>query len=729
MTLPFSSIEKNQMTRKEVYDFARSSLTQFGLDNWKLRISAQLGGGKFLSLCSHKDSTIYINANAIDIHPKNEIVNTVLHEIAHAIVGPNHGHDDIWKAKAREIGCDNTGLCGLSLNPIAIDAIRSGHIIEVIEESEVVRKVSYKVHRLTEKCPVCLKMGKDKDAIVKNEFYTKDGLKKVITYQCNHIVIKDIPRGTPYDEIVFDGLVTCKHKWELPSNSPFKTICSKCDAKRPYKFQLKGMQEIEKGLALNKGFAVFDEMGLGKTIQSLGFLKYAPPNEFFPVLFVVKSGLKFQFASEIIRVLGLNYFSQIITQGKGGVLPGLKTYVIGYDMLRNFDFDKLKSLGIKTVILDECQLIKNPDSTRTKEVRELVREIPHLIPLSGTPWKNRGSELFTVLNLLDPTKFNSYQAFLNRWVDYVLDPNTGKYKEAGIRDIPEFREYIKDLCIRRERIEVMPELPTISRNKLICEMPKVEKDAYDEAMDDFVKWFNDLTIAGEDASEQSIVAKLQRLRHLVGIAKIPFTVEHVKDYLEERDGKILLGVHHKDVGEQLNLYIGEFLKENYPEIPLLRITSDMDGAARYDVQNLYNNSKRAVLIASTLAAGEGLNLQTGDYGILHERQWNPANEEQFEGRMIRIGQQSNKVTMDYVHAQGAIDEHFDKLVDRKRVNFNNVMNHLFSLNEDNKCKICKKTEQEHEVAWDSNSLMKELAITLVEDANKNRRLKVVKGKK
>ena len=34
-----------------------------------------------------------------------EIVDTILHEIAHAIVGPQHGHDAVWKAAAQRIGC------------------------------------------------------------------------------------------------------------------------------------------------------------------------------------------------------------------------------------------------------------------------------------------------------------------------------------------------------------------------------------------------------------------------------------------------------------------------------------------------------------------------------------------------------------------------------------------------------------------------------------------------
>lgn len=37
--------------------------------------------------------------------PAHEVRDTILHEIAHALVGPAHHHDSVWKAAARSIGC------------------------------------------------------------------------------------------------------------------------------------------------------------------------------------------------------------------------------------------------------------------------------------------------------------------------------------------------------------------------------------------------------------------------------------------------------------------------------------------------------------------------------------------------------------------------------------------------------------------------------------------------
>lgn len=56
-------------------------------------------------VCRHKEKQITLSVTYCQKATKKEIVNTILHEISHAIVGPNHGHDAVWKEAARRIGC------------------------------------------------------------------------------------------------------------------------------------------------------------------------------------------------------------------------------------------------------------------------------------------------------------------------------------------------------------------------------------------------------------------------------------------------------------------------------------------------------------------------------------------------------------------------------------------------------------------------------------------------
>ena len=48
---------------------------------------------------------ISFSRNFIKNSNESEIYDTILHEIAHALVGPKHGHDIVWKKMAKKLGC------------------------------------------------------------------------------------------------------------------------------------------------------------------------------------------------------------------------------------------------------------------------------------------------------------------------------------------------------------------------------------------------------------------------------------------------------------------------------------------------------------------------------------------------------------------------------------------------------------------------------------------------
>lgn len=682
------------MTRNEATLLTRQLLNQYLLNDWSVRITTAMM--PWVGKCSYKDKSIYLNAHHVDTHPTAEVENTIKHEIAHALT-PGQSHNDTWAAKARELGCDNTQPCmNYGLDDRAIDAIRSGHVLELEVEEQVIRTPKYKITRLQDKCPTCGKVAKEK--------WSKEvGNKRITLLECNHVITRTIEASSPFESITFDGDSNCKHDWN-------KTICVKCNAKKLYPYQIEGARFLEKA---NGRAAIFDEMGLGKTIQALAWVKYHP--ESGPFLFIVKSGIKFQWMKEIIRMLGMSHLPQVIQTSNDALIPGLKCYIISYDMLvpktrtrngktitQGFDINKLIERGIKTLIIDECQHIKNPDSTRTQMVRLLLNKgnIPHFIPLSGTPWKNRGSEFFPVLNMLDKVRFYSYQAFLNKWVDYYYD---GEHqKMGGIANPKAFKEYVKDIVIRRERAEVMPELPIIQRNAHYCEMDEVANKAYSTEVNDFVRFWNTAVLGGEEdnfATSQGILARLVKMRHITGLAKIPNTLEFAKEFLEDTDRKLVIFVHHKDVGQIIYDQMREYCISEHLPLPL-RLTADLTPEERFNTQEKFNGPNYRLMIASTLASGEGLNLQTCADCIMHERQWNPANEEQAEGRFIRIGQQSNAVNATYMLAQGSIDDIFHTLVEKKRAFFHASMNN-------------GKVTQ-----WNESNMVKELAQAIVNSATK-----------
>jgi len=702
------------MNRHDATEYCREHLNKHGLKDWKVRVTSD-PNLPFLGICMYKDKVIMLNGHHIDIHPHAEVICTILHEIAHALVGPGHGHNGVWAAKAREIGCDNTEACSrLDMPAHVIDAIRSGASVEVIvEEKEIVQKireVKHVVTRLQDKCPDCGKVAVEKFSVTGVDH--QGNQIKLITLECFHIVKKIIPRGTAFDSIVSNWwkpeIAACNHKWN-------KNQCMECGEFRPFKFQVDGALFAESALAMGKGVGIFDEMGLGKTIQALMVLYFYGmgkhgKKKFKKTMVVTKSAIMYQWFAAGINWLGPEYLSQIIRTSKDFLIPNLNMYIISYDMLRRFKREKLHALGIDLVILDEVQQIKNVDSARTQEVRKLVSANPlcKVIELSGTPWKNRGNEFFPALNLLDPMKFHSNQHFLDTWVDYYWHGN--KRKMGGIKNVEKFKKYVENIIIRREYDEVMEEYPEVKRDKLPVELDALSQTNYDDATSSFVEWWNNIVIGGEEeqTSGMEIIAKLTRMRHICGLAKIPATLSYLEDWVEESDKKIVVFVHHRDVGVLMKNALTDTNAESNVDwhelasalkeegIEVMTYTSQHTGKPEgTDIQNKFNATKRCILIASTLACGEGLNLQTCDTAIFHERQWNPQNEDQAApGRFKRIGQTSKQITVIAPEAAGTTDEYLDAMVDRKRRYFHVVHN---------KGEI---------ITWSQDDAMRELANTI-----------------
>lgn len=63
------------------------------------------GAKRRAGLCDSTNKIISLSRAITHTGTDEGITNTILHEIAHALVGCQHGHNNIWRAKALSIGC------------------------------------------------------------------------------------------------------------------------------------------------------------------------------------------------------------------------------------------------------------------------------------------------------------------------------------------------------------------------------------------------------------------------------------------------------------------------------------------------------------------------------------------------------------------------------------------------------------------------------------------------
>ena len=493
------------------------------------------------------------------------------------------------------------------------------------------------------------------------------------------------------------------------------------DGRQLYPFQDLGVEFLNAPVRTGRGKLLADEQGLGKTPQTLCYLKDKP--ERLPALIIAPAKLTRQWMSETWRWNGEYSF---LIAGKG-MIPGFKYYIVSVDLLRNIGPKEIHKLGIKTIVIDECQSIKDMKSQRTQAVMDLARPTGtcncshgysvhnremvtsnldgskynkwtscaemgcdckeykdkqdlQIIGLSGTPILNKVIEYFPILHLIDPQRFQTEQRFRYEWIDSYIDRNSGKPKDGGIINPKKWKEHTKDLIIRRERAEVMPELPSIDRQIRWVDLQTKAQEEYDKQerglLDEMIK----SQLEGTE-NMMHLLAYISRMRHIIGLSKIPDCIDYVTDFLLSTNRKICIFTHHIDVAEVLEIELNKYLEAGGMK-PAMRISGGMSADNLAEVQMKFNTDMEyKVLIASTQAGGLGLNLQEqcGDCVIL-ERQWNPPKEEQAISRFVRIGFMKssevklNSVIAQYILAISTIDDWITTLIEEKRAIFEQAVN-------------------------------------------------------
>ena len=92
----------------DVARWAKSVLKSFGLGCWGFAYNYRV---RSMGLCRYRRVRIELSVYFVQRNPPEEVRETLLHEICHALVGPGHGHDAVWKRMCLKVGAKPERLC------------------------------------------------------------------------------------------------------------------------------------------------------------------------------------------------------------------------------------------------------------------------------------------------------------------------------------------------------------------------------------------------------------------------------------------------------------------------------------------------------------------------------------------------------------------------------------------------------------------------------------------
>lgn len=88
------------MSPDEARRIALGLIHEHGLVGWKVKFD---NAAKRAGQCRYRDMTISLSLHLMAHRPAGETMDTITHEIAHALT-PGHHHDAVWARKHRELG-------------------------------------------------------------------------------------------------------------------------------------------------------------------------------------------------------------------------------------------------------------------------------------------------------------------------------------------------------------------------------------------------------------------------------------------------------------------------------------------------------------------------------------------------------------------------------------------------------------------------------------------------
>ena len=408
-----------------------------------------------------------------------------------------------------------------------------------------------------------------------------------------------------------------------------------------------------------KSSIIADEMGLGKTIQAItsAILK-KDIFGFTRTLIVCPASLKDQWRKEIEKFTAEK---AVIVSGMPGERaelyksPDYFFFIINYETVLR-DHLAINKAGFDFIILDEAQKAKNYETLTSSSLKRL--NVKHKLAITGTPIENRLIDIFSIMSILDPEFLGPLWEF--SYQHCLFDPDK-KDKINGYFDLDKLNSKLGEVLIRREKSRVMSQLPNLRQITIPVIMSTLQAEYHASYVKGLSQILSKKFLTPYDMQRMQLMLANMRMvcdsTYLVDkeTSDSP-KLEELKDLLfgkldiGNRDVKIIIFSEWVKVHQM----IGKVLRDN--NIGYVELNGKVPVKYRGELIKKFETNREYKIFLSTEAGGTGLNLQIADTLINFELPWNPAKKNQRTGRIDRLGQKSDVLTIYTFITRNSIEE-------------------------------------------------------------------------
>ncbi len=435
---------------------------------------------------------------------------------------------------------------------------------------------------------------------------------------------------------------------------------------RPY--QQRGVGWLAFLQRLGLGGVLADDMGLGKTAQVLALIAHSGPTTTTPTLVICPLTVIRNWQTETARfVPGLHVG---VHHGPGRETDSFAAWqqqhhvIITTYATATKDAAVLAGVNWSRVVIDEAQHLKNRHTAAAKAIRTIGAG--QRIALTGTPVENRLSDLWSIMDLVNPGVLGSAETF-RRTIAVPIERHQDKQATRHLQSI------IGPFLLRRSKSDksLVPELPPKIEATAWATLTSEQATLYRAVTDSLLGRLDTL---GRFERRGAIVAAITKLKqicnhpvHLLGdggrldgrSGKLSRFDELIDDAFDA-DEQVIAFTQYVEMGKLVQRHLAERLSLS---VPFLH-----GGVARGRRDTLvseFQAGSTPLLLVSLKAGGSGLNLTAATRVIHIDRWWNPAVEDQASDRAWRIGQ-TQTVLVHRLATRGTIEERIDTLMEEKR---------------------------------------------------------------